>query len=100
MGRGYSLPMSFDGTMNIDVYGQPKCPWCDRVKILLKANGYAFEYRDIEDTNTYDEFMGRTVGVNPRTVPQVFVGNTRVGGFENTLEAIKDGQFQQLVGGF
>ena len=98
MGRGYSLPMSFESNMpKIDVYGRPQCPWCDRVKILLEANGYPFTYRDITDTATYDEFMGRTLMA--RTVPQVLVGNTLIGGFEATLEAIKDGRFQQIAGG-
>ena len=98
MGRGYSLPMSFENSMNIDVYGKPSCPWCDRVKILLEGNGYSFTYRDIAaDAAVYDEFMERT-GM-ARSVPQVLVGDTLIGGFEATLEAIKSGRFQQLAGG-
>lgn len=90
--------MSFETTMpKIDVYGKPNCPWCDRVKILLTANGYAFDYRDIMDSVTYDEFMERT-GM-ARSVPQVIVGRTLIGGFDQTLEAIKDGRFQQIAGG-
>jgi glutaredoxin-related protein len=31
------------------------------------------------------------------TVPQVFVGDTRVGGYEDTVEAITTGEFDRLL---
>lgn len=83
----------------IDVYGRENCPFCVKVKTLLDAKGFAFSYHDIQTSEeARAEFDRRCPGA--KTVPQVIVGETLVGGYAETLAAVTRGHFQQLVGGF
>jgi glutaredoxin len=82
----------------IDVYGRDNCPYCVKVKALLEARGHAFTYHDIEKSGqALEDFNRRTNGA--KTVPQVIVGSTLVGGYTETLASITRSQFQKLVGG-
>lgn len=85
--------------MRIDVYGYEGCPFCEKVQVLLTSKGYVFQYHDIHQSQSAQlDFDRRCSGA--KTVPQVLVGETLVGGYDDTLKAIVRGQFQQLVGGF
>lgn len=66
------------------VWGQPKCPWCDRVKLLLTSSGYEVEYNEIGNGYTKEDFI---VAVpRARTVPQVFIEGVRIGGYDDVVE--------------
>lgn len=83
----------------IDIYGHENCTFCLKVKKLLVLKGYQFNYHDIlASDESRAEFERRCP--NAKTVPQVFIGETLVGGYSETLAAIMRGHFQQTVGGF
>lgn len=83
----------------IEIYGTSTCPYCDRAKELCRQNDYPFVYYDLTaEPSLRDEFITRTNGA--RTVPQVFVGIKRIGGFDDLAAAHKAGEIQQLLGGF
>ena len=64
------------------------CPWCVKVKELLKAHGVgAFTEIDITDNETVKDFL-RTILPKP-SVPQVFHEGHRIGGFEATDTYLK-----------
>lgn len=61
------------------IYGTESCVWCDRAKELLDNVGEDHQYVDVsEDVEAQQMFRER----NLRTVPQVFLGDTHIGGFE------------------
>jgi glutaredoxin 3 len=68
------------------VYTTPYCPFCLRAKLLLKNKDVAFEEVDVSDDALREELVART---HWRTVPQIFVGEEFVGGYDE-LQALED----------
>lgn len=64
------------------MYTTAVCPYCARAKLLLKARGVTEieEVRVDLDPARRDEMMHKT---RRRTVPQIYVGDTHVGGFDD-----------------
>jgi glutaredoxin 3 len=79
----------------IEIYGQKGCGFCSRAVEFCQSAEYAFVYRDIADAQHRSEMFAR----NPqaKTVPQIFVGDTLVGGFDD-LKALPTSQLQQMIG--
>ena len=75
--------------MKVTVYTGPSCIWCDRVKILLKDNGYTIEEKSITDRTFIEEFNNK-FNQQLRTVPQVVIDEKLIGGY-NEVEAIMKG---------
>lgn len=71
------------GNAAIVVYTRAFCIWCWKVKRLLRRNGLAFEERGAADESTHAWLLERT---GRSTVPQVFAGETVIGGFEATRD--------------
>ena len=75
-------------TAHVLMYTTAVCPFCIRAKQLLKARGVAEieEVRVDLDPVRRDEMMQKT---QRRTVPQIYVGDTHVGGCDDlyTLDA-------------
>ncbi len=69
------------------VYTTTYCPYCTRVKMLLAHKGVAFEEIDVTDADDVREELVRRTG--RRTVPQVFVNDQSIGGYEE-LRALDD----------
>ncbi len=70
------------------VYTGKLCSWCDRVKQLLKDEGYEIEERPVAGGKWIKEFK-EEFDKDIRTVPQVVIGGHLVGGFEETEFYIK-----------
>ena len=84
--------------MMIEIYGQPNCVYCQKALDLCKANRFEYIYRDITlNKSIRQEFDERSRGA--KTVPQVFVGTTHVGGFDDLQETVRSGVIYQLIGG-
>ena len=66
----------------IKMYTTGYCPYCIRAKALLKSKGVENieEIRIDNDPVQRDEMMRIT---GRRTVPQIFIGSTHVGGFDD-----------------
>ena len=64
----------------VKLYTTPSCPFCVRAKRLLEARGIPFEEVDVGgDDALREEIMQRT---GRRTVPQIFIDERSIGGFE------------------
>jgi glutaredoxin 3 len=70
-----------DPSPGIVVYTRTLCIWCWRVKRLLRRNGLRFEERPAGSPEVRAWLLERT---GRPTVPQVFVDDVAVGGFEAT----------------
>lgn len=68
----------------VTMYCTAVCPYCVAAERLLKSRGVT-EIEKIRvdlDPAKFDEMMARTEG--RRTVPQVFIGERHIGGFDDT----------------
>ena len=70
--------------MKAIVWSKYHCPYCDQAVALLKQKGYAIEERKIGDGYTREELLEAVP--NARTVPQIFLNDELVGGY-NELRA-------------
>ena len=66
--------------MKAIVWSKYNCPYCDQAKSLLKAKGYQIEERKIGDGYTKEELLEAVPSA--RSVPQIFLDETHVGGFD------------------
>lgn len=64
------------------VFGHDQCGFCRRAKQLLEEQDRPFRYVDIHVQNISKADLSKTVGHEVTTVPQIFHGQTYVGGFE------------------
>ena len=80
----------------IRLYTSQICPYCARAKSLLKKKGAAFEEIDVSfDAAARDEMLARSGGA--RTVPQIFIGDTHVGGCDELYALERDGKLDPLL---
>jgi glutaredoxin 3 len=82
----------------ITVYTTAICPYCVRAKNLLKNKGYTFEEIDVSADASLRELMVQKAG-GRRTVPQIFVGDVHVGGFDDLSALDRQGKLEPLVAG-
>jgi glutaredoxin 3 len=80
----------------VTVYTSQICPYCVRAKSLLKKKGAAFEEIDVTmDPRARDEMLSKSGGA--RTVPQIFIGETYVGGCDELYALEREGRLDQLL---
>jgi len=80
----------------ITMYSKPGCPFCDMAKRLLTAKGQTWTEIDIEaDPPRRDEMIERS---GQRTVPQIWIGDRHVGGFDDLAELDRSGELDALLG--
>jgi glutaredoxin 3 len=67
---------------SVEIYTTPFCPYCLAAKRLLTAKGAAFTEIDVSRDPDLRAAMTRRAG-GRRTVPQIFIGGTHVGGSDD-----------------
>jgi glutaredoxin 3 len=81
----------------VTVYGNTTCPYCGAARMLLTKKAVDFEDIVITDDPVKQKEMQDRSGA--RSVPQIFVGDTLVGGFEELCALDKSGEFDTLLAG-
>lgn len=71
------------------------CPYCVMAKRLLQRKGAAYEEVPVDGDSAKREEMTRITG--RRTVPQIFIGETHVGGFDDLAALDRDGRLDPLL---
>jgi glutaredoxin 3 len=80
----------------IEVYSTAVCPYCVSAKNLLKAKGLEWtEVRIDTDPAQRDAMLTRSGG--RRTVPQIFINDQHVGGFDDLVAADRSGKLTELL---
>jgi glutaredoxin 3 len=80
----------------VRMYTTPICPYCVRAKSLLKKKGVEVEEIDIfMDESARQEMQANSGGA--RTVPQIFIGDTHVGGCDELHALEKAGKLDALL---
>jgi len=82
----------------VRMYTTQVCPYCLRAKALLKQRGVEQieEIRIDIDPAARDAMMAST---GRRTVPQIFIGTTHVGGCDDLIALDQQGGLQPLLQG-
>jgi len=80
----------------VRVYTTTYCGYCDMAKSLLRRKGVDFEEIDVTgDDEARRRLVERSGGL--RTVPQIFIGDTHVGGFDRLSELERSGRLDEML---
>jgi len=75
------------------IYTTAVCPYCVAAKNFLRQKGFEYEEVRVDlDAARRDEMLSRSSG--RRTVPQIFIGDTHVGGFDDLVAADRAGRLK------
>lgn len=79
----------------ITMYSTGTCPYCVQAESLLKRKGLAVnKIRIDQNASEFDNMIAKT---GKRTVPQIFIDDQYVGGFDNLVALDRDGRLATLV---
>ncbi|MCZ8369422.1 MAG: glutaredoxin 3 [Porphyrobacter sp.] len=82
----------------IDIYTKFACPFCVRAKRLLSEKGAQFIEHDITMGGPKRaEMLARAP--DAMTVPQIFIGETHVGGSDDLAALEREGKLDALLAG-
>jgi glutaredoxin 3 len=80
----------------VTIYTTPFCPYCVRAKSLLGKKGVAFAEVDVMmDNKARGEMQEKSGGA--RSVPQIFIGDTHVGGCDELYALEREGKLDPLL---
>lgn len=79
------------------IYTKGYCPYCDRAKALLDKKGIA--YQEVAMDNATPEELSTMIEKSEgrRTVPQIFIREKPIGGFDDLYALQKSGQLNDLL---
>lgn len=91
-------PCTYRTMQAVKMYTTQVCPYCQRAKMLLKQRGVeAIEEVRIDlDPSQRDHMMAIT---GRRTVPQIFIGETHVGGCDDLIALDQRGGLLPMLAG-
>ncbi len=80
----------------VKIYTTTYCGYCVRAKDLLKRKGVAYEEVDVTGD---DEMRSKLVEMSggQRTVPQIWIGDTHVGGYSDLARLESEGRLDPLL---
>ena len=82
---------------SITLYTKSWCPYCDRAKRLLTEKGQTWTEIDVEaDASRQPEMVERAGGRT--SVPQIFIDDRHVGGFDDLADLERRGELDELLG--
>ncbi len=80
----------------VEIYTSPLCGFCHAAKRLLSQKGVSFSEIDVwSEPDRKPEMIQRANG--GRTVPQIFVGDTHVGGCDDLYALERSGKLDGLL---
>jgi glutaredoxin 3 len=79
----------------VEIYTTPWCPYCHAAKSLLADKGVDFTEVDVSDGTLRSAMIERAHG--RRTVPQIFIGETHVGGYDDMAALDRRGALDSLL---
>jgi len=79
----------------VQIYTTNWCPYCTAAKALLDDKGVAYDEIDATDPAARMDMIQRAHG--RRTVPQIFIGERHVGGYDDIVALERRGQLDPLL---
>jgi glutaredoxin 3 len=79
------------------MFTTPICPYCVRAKALFKKKGV-----EVQEVDVFMDMAARqemeSLASGARSVPQIFIGDTHVGGCDELYALEKEGKLDPLLG--
>lgn len=83
-------------TPNITIYGTETCSYCTAARMLLKKKGITYDdVLDSRDVDKREEMVSRS---GNRSVPQIFIDDQSIGGFDELYALERNGELDRLLG--
>lgn len=73
--------------MKAIIWSKNNCPFCDQAKKLLGLRGIAYEERNINDGYDKEDLLAAVPGA--RTLPQIFLDDRHVGGYNELKQYLE-----------
>lgn len=80
----------------VRMYATAFCPYCVRARRMLQRKGVVWEEISIEGDREHFQEMIQLA--NRTTVPQIFIGDTHVGGYDDMAALDRAGKLDPLLG--
>ena len=81
----------------VKVYSGRLCAYCNAAKRLLDKKGVRYEEIMVDSNPAIREEMERLS--KRQTIPQIFIGDTHVGGYDDLAELHREGKLDDLLSG-
>jgi glutaredoxin 3 len=81
---------------NVTIYSKDSCPYCDWAKKLLDAKKIKYAEIRVDLDSSKLEEMVRLSG--RRSVPQIFINNKSIGGYDDLSALAQAGQLDEMLG--
>lgn len=79
----------------VQIYTTPTCPYCHAAKNLLNKKNIEFVEISVVNPTVREKMMERAGG--RRSVPQIFFGETHIGGFDDLAELDRENKLEPLL---
>lgn len=79
---------------DVTVYVTRYCPYCRAAKDLLRSKKAGFREIDVSDDEEFDALVRRT---GWKTVPQIFIGDKMIGGFDELASLDREGKLDGIL---
>lgn len=81
---------------NVIIYSNATCPYCRGARALMNKKGVAYTELDVDrDPARWKEMVSRS---GRHTVPQIFIDDHHVGGFDDLQDLDMDDELDALLG--
>lgn len=81
----------------VRIYTSVPCGYCNAAKRFFDER--SVDYEEIDLTGDYDAREALLEETGQRTVPQIFIGKTHVGGYSDLIALVRGGKLDQLLAG-
>lgn len=82
----------------IEIYTTEVCPYCVKAKKLFQKKGVEYTEIDVTTDDGLRQYMTNRSG-GRRTVPQIFINGTHVGGCDDLYALDKEGRLDPMLAG-
>ena len=93
-----NLPVDTPMQPNIEIYTWRSCPFCIRAKALLKNKSVEFTEHSIDGDEQARSAMAARGDDGKRSVPQIFIDDTHIGGCDAIHDLDAQGKLDALLG--
>jgi len=80
--------------VKIIIYTWSYCPYCKMAKNLLKSLNLDFKEINVENSEKLKKLKEKT---NYKTVPQIFINDKFIGGFDNLFKLKESGELENIL---
>jgi glutaredoxin 3 len=85
------------GAPHITLYTSAICPYCVAAKNFLKSKGQV--WTEVRIDLDFEQRQAMIARANRTSVPQIFIGQTHVGGYDDMIALHRAGKLEPLLAG-